>query len=42
MVLLLQFADDSTLCLDGSEKSFKESVQTLEKFALFSGLKIKQ
>ena len=40
MVLLSQFADDTTLCLDGSEESFKESIQTLKKFALFSGLKL--
>ena len=40
MVLLSQFADDTTLCLDGSEESFKESIPTLKKFALFSGLKL--
>ena len=40
MVLLSQFADDTTLCLDGSEESFKESIQTLKKSALFSGLKL--
>ena len=26
--------------MDGSEESFKESIQTLEKFALFSGLEL--
>ena len=40
MVLSSQFADDTTLCLDGSEESFKESIQTLKKSALFSGLKL--
>ena len=40
MVLLSQFADDTTLCLDVSEESFKESIQTLKKFALFSGSKL--
>ena len=40
MVLLSQCADDTTLCLDGSEESFKESIQTLEKFDLFSGLEL--
>ena len=40
MVLLSQFADDTTLCLDVSEESFKESIQTLKKFAFFCGLKL--
>ena len=39
-MLLSQFADDTTLCLDGSEESFKESIQTLKKFAFFCGLKL--
>ena len=38
-VLLSQFADDTTLCLDSSEESFYESIQTL-KHALISGLKV--
>lgn len=38
--ILSQFADDTTLYLDGSEKSFKEAVATLSKFGLMSGLKI--
>ena len=38
--LLSQFADDTTLCLDGSEKSFIEAVHTLTRFAHISGLKI--
>ena len=40
MVLLSQFAGDSALFLDGSEEPFKKSMQTFEKFALFSGLKL--
>ena len=39
-VLLLQFADDTTLCLDGSEESFYKSIQTLTKYALISGLNV--
>ena len=39
-MLLSHFADDTTLCLDGSEESFQESIQTLKKFALFSGLEL--
>ena len=39
-VLLLQFAADTTLCLDGSEESFYKSIQTLTKYALISGLKV--
>jgi hypothetical protein len=38
--LLSQFADDTTLCLDGSKKSFNEAVKVLLKFAEMSGLKI--
>ena len=38
-VLLSQFADDTTPCLDRSEESFKQSMQTLYIIALFSGLK---
>lgn len=38
--LLSQFADDTTFCLDGSEKSFSETVVILMKFAHISGLKI--
>ena len=36
----IQFADDTTLCLDGSEQSFNESIHTLQRFAQMSGLKI--
>ena len=39
-ILLSQFADDTTLCLDDSEESFYESVQALKKYALLSGLKV--
>ena len=38
--LLSQFADDTTLCLDGSEQSFNEAVSVLIKFASMSGLEI--
>lgn len=34
------FADDASFSVDGSEKSFKELIKTLEKFALISGLKL--
>jgi hypothetical protein len=36
--LISQFADDTTLFLDGSEKSFKEAIHTLNKFSKMSGL----
>ena len=39
-VLLSQFADNITLWLYGKEESFNESVQTLRKIAIISGLKI--
>lgn len=38
--LLRQFADDTTVFLDGSEKSFRETIGILDTFALMSGLKI--
>ena len=38
--LLSQFADDTTLCLDGTEKSFAEAVAVLVKFGQISGLHI--
>ena len=37
-ILLSQFADDTTLCLDG--RSFYESIQTLKKYALIFGFKV--
>ena len=39
-ILLALFADDTTLFLDGSEKSFTEAIATLELFSKISGLKI--
>ena len=39
-VLLSQFADNITLCLYGKEESFNESVQSLRKIAIISGLKM--
>ena len=39
-VLISQYADDTSLFLDGSENSFKQSVEALTKFAKYSGLKI--
>ena len=39
-VLLSQFADDTSLCLDGSEESFRECIRVLKLFAEISGLKI--
>ena len=38
--LLSQFADDTTVYLDGSEISFNETIRLLERFACMSGLKI--
>ena len=38
--VLSQFADDTTLYLDGKEESFRESVNVLVRFASMSGLKI--
>jgi hypothetical protein len=38
--LLSQFADDTTLYLDGSERSFLETINVLTKFSQISGLKI--
>jgi hypothetical protein len=38
--LLSQFADDTTLSLDGSEESFNEAIETLINFSKISGLKM--
>ena len=38
--LLVQFADDTTICLDGSEQTFREAINTITRFARMSGLKI--
>ena len=37
---LSQFADDTTVLLDGSEKSLNETLTTLDIFAAASGLKV--
>ena len=39
-VLLSLFADDTTLYLDGSEKSFTEAIKMLDIFSKISGLKV--
>ena len=38
--LLAQFADDTSICLDGSEDSFKECIRVLNLFSNISGLTI--
>ena len=38
--LLTQFADDTTIILDGSERSFQTALDILNYYASFSGLKI--
>ena len=38
--LLAQFADDTTICLDGSKESFKECIKVLHFFSNISGLTI--
>ena len=35
-----QYADDSFLTLDGTEKTLKESMSTIDKFGLISGLRL--
>ena len=35
-----QYADDTTLILDGSESSYSRSLSLLDTFALISGLKV--
>ena len=39
-VKISQYADDTTIVLDGSQISLDETILTLDKFALFSGLQI--
>lgn len=39
-ILLSQFADNTTLCLDGNQKSVNESVQFLQRFAKISSSKM--
>ena len=38
--LLSQFADDTAICLDGSEEGFNATITLLSQFARMSGLKI--
>ena len=40
--LLSQFADDTTLSLDGTEKSLAEAIKTITLFSRYSGLKINE
>ena len=35
-----QFADDTTVCLDGGEESLTECIKTLEAFTFITGLKM--
>ena len=39
-ILISQFADDTSLVLDGSDSSLKEAIKDLKQFAKISGLKI--
>ena len=39
-IKLSQYADDTTLFLDGSEKSFLEALKIVESFSSISGLKL--
>ena len=39
-ILISQYADDTSLMLDGTETSLRESIDELDKFAKISGLKI--
>ena len=39
-ILLSQFADDTTLFLDGSKRSFEQAIHIIKKFADISGLKM--
>ena len=38
--ILTQYAEDTTVILDGSEESFNETLYELEQYSKFSGLKI--
>ena len=40
--LLSQFADDTTLSLDGTEKSLTEALNTITQFSRYSGLRINE
>ena len=35
-----QFADDTNVCLDGSEESLTECIKTLEAFTLIASLRL--
>ena len=39
--ILTQYADDTTVILDGSEESLNETLHELEQYAKISGLKVK-
>lgn len=39
-ITISQYADDTSLFLDGSEKSFRECIKILEEFSKMSGLKL--
>ena len=39
-IKISQYADDTTLILDGSEKSLSEALRTLESFSKLSGLRL--
>ena len=38
--ILTQYADDTTVILDGSEESLNETLHELENYANISGLKV--
>ena len=40
--LLSQFADDTTLSLDGTEESLTQAIETISKFGSYSGLKMNE
>ena len=39
-IRISQYADDTSLILDGTEKCLKATLETLKHYASFSGLKI--
>ena len=41
-ITISQYADDTSLFLDGSERSLKHCLDALQKFARYSGLRINQ
>ena len=40
--LLSQFADDTTLSLDGTEESLTQAIDTITRFSTYSGLKVNE